>query len=718
MEVSGMPLTSFFIGASMPQRNAIGFLTPFLGGYYFSGLLAGVKGVADEHGLRVIALRTSATDLIDLHNRRPEALDNDLAWDLVDGWVVVLDPLTPARQRAMAAAGVPRVSISARLPDLDCPTVVIDNRGGAASGVRHLLGLGHRRVAFVGDRRVVDVRERYEGYVAALAEGGVELDPALVVSTEGNLAHHGAEAAQRFITGEVDCSATFAATDQNALGLMRALQAAGRRVPDDLAVVGFDDVAAAQVASPPLTTVRQSFDAVGRAATRALLEQIAGRPAHSGMIYVDTMLVVRHSCGAASRPETPEAPGLSGARWQAALSDAIVRRVLYPTPPEASAEVRSVEASVAPLIEGLAAADRSAAGPDDHALSGAWAAVIALSPNIETLQDVINLLARAGRGLAADDNDIAAAVRDYMRRAQFIMMRERIAAEAARVTQTEEMLATHQRISQLLARAQEQSAQRLDWLRETMSVWGCLGLWSPPASGGEPELLVVGGYSRSGEAPASGQRCAPAQFPPLDTLTAGGGDALITLLPVRTPGRDWGVLALATRQEVSLSNRAETSAMAVQLLGAALEREALTASLEEQQRTLQASYEHERALASAVRELGCPLIPLLPGVLLVPLIGNIDDARAQQILETVLEGVQAQRAANVLLDITGVPVVDTHVAAALIQVARAATLLGAQVTLVGVRPEIAQSIVSLGVDLATIGTRSTLASALAELIRR
>jgi anti-anti-sigma regulatory factor len=195
------------------------------------------------------------------------------------------------------------------------------------------------------------------------------------------------------------------------------------------------------------------------------------------------------------------------------------------------------------------------------------------------------------------------------------------------------------------------------------------------------------------------------------------GDALITLLPVRTPSRDWGVLALAARQELSMSHRAETSAMSVQLLGAALEREELMASLEVQRRTLQDAYEQERALASTVRELGCPLIPLLPSVLLVPLVGGVDDARAQQILETVLEGVQAQRAARVLLDITGVPVVDTQVAAALIQVARAATLLGAQVTLVGVRPEIAQSIVSLGVDLATIRTRSTLASAVAELVR-
>jgi anti-anti-sigma factor len=105
-------------------------------------------------------------------------------------------------------------------------------------------------------------------------------------------------------------------------------------------------------------------------------------------------------------------------------------------------------------------------------------------------------------------------------------------------------------------------------------------------------------------------------------------------------------------------------------------------------------------------------------VLLVPLVGTIDAARAAQILERVLEEVGRAQAERVLLDITGVPLVDSQVAAALVQMTRAVGLLGAKVTLVGVRPEIAQSIVGLGADLGMIETRPVLAAALPTLIKR
>src|SRR5262249_22640418 len=116
--------------------------------------------------------------------------------------------------------------------------------------------------------------------------------------------------------------------------------------------------------------------------------------------------------------------------------------------------------------------------------------------------------------------------------------------------------------------------------------------------------------------------------------------------------------------------------------------------------------------------LGCPVIPLLQHVLLIPLVGAIDSNRAQQIIEAVLDGVSSYRASDVLLDITGVPLVDSQVANSLIQAARAAVLLGARVILVGIRPEIAQSIVGLGIDLSHIASQPTLAAALRTLRAR
>ncbi|HEY0737449.1 MAG TPA: substrate-binding domain-containing protein, partial [Herpetosiphonaceae bacterium] len=121
---------------------------------------------------------------------------------------------------------------------------------------------------------------------------------------------------------------------------------------------------------------------------------------------------------------------------------------------------------------------------------------------------------------------------------------------------------------------------------------------------------------------------------------------------------------------------------------------------------------------AALRELSTPLIPLSDEVLIMPLIGMIDALRAQQILEMLLQGVADRRAKTVIMDITGVQIVDTHVANALIQAAQAVRLLGAVVVLTGIRPEVAQTLVGLGVDLRTIVTYSSLQSGIANTLRR
>ncbi len=122
------------------------------------------------------------------------------------------------------------------------------------------------------------------------------------------------------------------------------------------------------------------------------------------------------------------------------------------------------------------------------------------------------------------------------------------------------------------------------------------------------------------------------------------------------------------------------------------------------------------AQQAAIRELSTPLIPLSPTVVLMPLVGSIDSNRAQMVLETLLEGIAAHQAETAILDITGVQVVDTQVANALIQAAQAVRLLGAQVVLTGIGPAMAQTLVHLGADLSSIITRGSLQSAVAEAL--
>ncbi|NJP06821.1 MAG: PAS domain S-box protein [Chloroflexaceae bacterium] len=123
------------------------------------------------------------------------------------------------------------------------------------------------------------------------------------------------------------------------------------------------------------------------------------------------------------------------------------------------------------------------------------------------------------------------------------------------------------------------------------------------------------------------------------------------------------------------------------------------------------------AQREALRELSTPLIPLSDTVMMMPLIGTIDSGRAQQVMETLLDGVARQRASMVILDITGVSVVDTQVAQAIIQTAQAVRLLGAKMMLTGIRPQIAQTLVHLGVDLSGIITRGSLQAGIAAALR-
>ncbi len=122
------------------------------------------------------------------------------------------------------------------------------------------------------------------------------------------------------------------------------------------------------------------------------------------------------------------------------------------------------------------------------------------------------------------------------------------------------------------------------------------------------------------------------------------------------------------------------------------------------------------AQQAALRELSTPIIPLSDGVIAMPLIGAIDSARAQQIVESLLAGVEAHRARAAILDITGVQVVDTQVANALLRAAQAVRLLGAQVIITGIRPEVAQTLVGLGLDLGGITTLATLQSGIAHAL--
>lgn len=212
----------------------------------------------------------------------------------VDG-LIVSGPRSDDDELVTLVAEEFPIILQGSLPGLGAPSVDVDNRAGAASAVRHLVGLGHRRIACVTNapRAYTAAQERLAGYRDALAAGGLEYDEALVV--EGGFdATSGLRAMEALLARDVPFTAVFVASDVVAFGALRALREAGRRVPDDVSVAGFDDIPLASHFDPPLTTVRLPARALGAAAGHALLERLAGQPG-SARVLLDTELVVRES---------------------------------------------------------------------------------------------------------------------------------------------------------------------------------------------------------------------------------------------------------------------------------------------------------------------------------------------------------------------------------------------------------------------------------------
>jgi DNA-binding LacI/PurR family transcriptional regulator len=191
--------------------------------------------------------------------------------------------------------GAPIIAWGAKIPGQHYVTVGSDNAAGGHSAVRHLLAQGYSRIAFLGDRSLPEVAQRYAGYRAALAEQGIAADEALY-ERSGFRADHALDAVQRLLARKVDFDAIVAASDVIAITAIHALIASGRSIPGDVGVVGFDDIQLARYNSPPVTSVAQDIAAGARHLADGVTAMIAGREVAS--IEMPCRLVVRQSSGA------------------------------------------------------------------------------------------------------------------------------------------------------------------------------------------------------------------------------------------------------------------------------------------------------------------------------------------------------------------------------------------------------------------------------------
>lgn len=275
------------LGVVIPETVATLFTDPF-----FPLFLRGATEACNAHKQQLMLVLLN--DPTGEHEMYQRVLRNGY----IDGVIVASATMGDPLVSAMLRDGIPFVS-AGRHPDRRVHTVDVDNHGGARVAVEHLLRLGHRRIATIaGPAEMTSGQDRLEGYRQALESYHITVDPQLVV--HGDYTEAGGTLAMQRLAPSAP-TAVFVASDSMAVGALKWLRQAGRRVPEDIALVGFDDIPVASVVEPRLTTVRQPIARLGAMSVDLLVGLLGEPPAADSLpqrIILPTELVVRESCGA------------------------------------------------------------------------------------------------------------------------------------------------------------------------------------------------------------------------------------------------------------------------------------------------------------------------------------------------------------------------------------------------------------------------------------
>ena len=278
------------------STQTIAFLLPDITNPFYAALVSGIQdsALARDH---TMLLCTTEGD-----PEREEQYLNLLRAKSVDGALVDGLVLPSDRIARFVREGFPIVCLDRDIDSRSIPLVQVDNRRGGRMAVEYLLGLGHTEIAHVtGVRHLRISEDRLEGVRDAHKNAGVALDERSI--TEGNFTEEGGyEATRRLLDDHVPFTAVFAANDLSALGVVTALTQSGLRVPEDVSVVGFDDLRLAAYTSPPLTTVHQPATEIAQRATEILIDLTHGMKVQTMRQLLPPKLVVRASTAPPPHP--------------------------------------------------------------------------------------------------------------------------------------------------------------------------------------------------------------------------------------------------------------------------------------------------------------------------------------------------------------------------------------------------------------------------------
>jgi DNA-binding LacI/PurR family transcriptional regulator len=274
------------------RTRTIGVIVPNLGYYFFSMAIRGIEEAAHAAGYSVLLTQSNESYQRELTNIQ------DLTRGQVEGFIVSLSQETSQYEHfhRLIRKGIPLVLFDRESPELQVSKVVIDNRQAAAQATRHLLENGCRRIAILAGPDYLSLtHQRMSGYCDALQENGLEIDPALIAY--GDYSQRAAiELTDELMNLPEPPDGLVAVSDRLAVGAMMTFRRRGIRIPEDIALVSFNNEPVSELLSPPLSSVAQPVMEMGRAATELLIRQIeSAAPMVPETRVFPTQLVVRAS---------------------------------------------------------------------------------------------------------------------------------------------------------------------------------------------------------------------------------------------------------------------------------------------------------------------------------------------------------------------------------------------------------------------------------------
>ena len=276
---------------SSRRTHTLGLITADFSDYFFTQVIAGSEAEARKHGYRFMLGSTERNP-----HDEPEYI-RLLTEHYVDGILFARPSTEPDNHYLvdLLRDGVPVVTTAYHLPGEPLTVIDVDNVDGGHQASTCLLEHGHRHIALItGPTSWKSVKDRSYGYTLALEAAGISIDPDLAVEGDWSF-ESGYRAAQELLIRGRPFSAIFAHNDQMAIGALRALREADRRVPEDVSIVGYDDIPAAEYCTPPLTTIRQPMREVGALATRLLIQAIEDSGGPHGEVLLKPELIQRGS---------------------------------------------------------------------------------------------------------------------------------------------------------------------------------------------------------------------------------------------------------------------------------------------------------------------------------------------------------------------------------------------------------------------------------------